>query len=70
MDRPNLLTDVMLILNEMKVSINSVNAENKQSGEAIIDLSLLVSNINLLNELSKRIRKLPSVRDVFRAGAS
>lgn len=70
MDRPNLLTDIMLILNEMKVAINSVNAENKQSGEAIIDLSLLVSNINLLNELSKRIRKLPSVQEVFRAGAS
>lgn len=67
-DRPALLTDVMLVLNEMKVAINSVNAENKKNGEAVVNLSLLVSNIALLNELSRRIKKLPSVLDVQRMG--
>lgn len=67
-DRPNLLTDIMLVLNEMKLAINSVNAENKKNGEAVINLSILVSNIDLLTELFKRIKKLPSVIDVFRVG--
>lgn len=67
-DRPSLLTDVMLVLNEMKVSINSVSAENQKNGEAVIHLSILVSNIHLLTELSKRIKKLPSVIDVLRVG--
>lgn len=69
-DRPSLLTDVMLVLNELKVAINSVNAENKNNGEAVVNLSLLVSNISLLNEVIKRIRKIPSVLDVFRVGNS
>ncbi len=68
MDRPSLLTDIMLVLNEMKVAINSVNAENKKNGEAVVNLSLLVSNIALLAELSKRLKKLPSVLDVLRVG--
>ncbi len=67
-DRPSLLTDIMLVLNELKVAINSVNAENKNNGEAVVNLSLLVSNISLLNEVIKRIRKIPSVMDVFRIG--
>lgn len=69
-DRPSLLTDVMLVLNELKVAINSVNAENKNNGEAVVNLSLLVSNISLLNEVIKRIRRVPSVIDVFRVGNS
>lgn len=69
-DRPSLLTDVMLVLNDLKVAINSVNAENKNNGEAVVNLSLLVSNISLLNEVIKRIRKIPSVIDVFRVGNS
>ena len=67
-DRPSLLTDVMLVLNDFKVAINSVNAENKNNGEAVVNLSLLVSNISLLNEVIKRMRKIPSVIDVYRVG--
>lgn len=69
-NRPNLVTDIMLVLNEMRVSVNSLNAENKDNGEAIVNLSILVTNISLLNVLMKRIRKIPSILDVYRVGSA
>ncbi len=69
-NRPNLVTDIMLVLNEMRVSVNSLNAENKENGDAIVNLSILVTNISLLNELMKRIRKIPSILEVYRVGST
>lgn len=69
-NRPNLVTDIMLVLNEMRVSVNSLNAENKENGDAVVNLSILVSNISLLNELMKRIRKIPAILDVYRVGSA
>ena len=60
----------MLVLNEMRVSVNSLNAENKENGDAVVNLSILVSNISLLNELMKRIRKIPAILDVYRVGSA
>lgn len=68
-DRPNLLTDLMLVINEFRLGMNALNAESKEDGHSVINLSLMVSDTRLLNEVIKRIRKLPSIEEAYRVGA-
>lgn len=69
-DRSNLLTDIMLLLGELKISINGMNAETKDGGKTNISISMLISSSSLLNEVIKRLRKIRSVTDVFRIGSA
>ncbi|PKK38715.1 GTP pyrophosphokinaseppGpp synthetase I [Clostridiaceae bacterium JG1575] len=69
-NRQNLLTDVMMVLQEMHVGTNAVNAEEQGNGKSVIELSLLISSSNLLTELIKRLKKLPAILDVHRVGGA
>lgn len=67
-DRPNMVTDVMLVVTELKIPLNAIDAESKKDGTCVVHMSLLIRDINLLNETMKRLRKINSVTDVFRIG--
>ena len=67
-DRGNLITDVMMVMSDLKISINGMNAESKNDGNSQISISMLISSSSLLNEVIKRLRKIPSVQDVYRIG--
>ena len=62
MDRPELLSDIMNILNDMRTRINAVNAQTTRDMKALISLRLEIKN---LDELRVVIDRLSSVRDVF-----
>ena len=68
MDRPNLISDIISLVNELKIPLNAMNVESKKDKTAVIHLSLLIKDVNLLEECLKRIRKLSSVTDAFRTG--
>ncbi|MBW8384040.1 MAG: hypothetical protein K0M69_16160, partial [Youngiibacter sp.] len=68
MDRPNMVTDVMGVVTELKIPLNAIDAESKKDGTCVVHMSLLIRDINLLNETMKRLRKITSVTDVFRIG--
>lgn len=69
-DRPNLLTDIMFVMSELKVAISMVTAEKREDGTSNINMNLLVSNTSLLNEVIKRIKRMDSVTDVYRTSNS
>ncbi len=68
MDRPNLVSDIISLVNDLKVPLNAMNVETKKDGDVIIYLSLLIKDINLLDEILKRLRKLKNVKDAYRVG--
>jgi GTP pyrophosphokinase len=62
MDRAGLLRDVMNVLSEMKISASWVTARGKKSKMATIDLTIEIRNLEQLNYLQQKLKK---VRDVY-----
>ena len=67
-DRPNLVSDVISLVNDLKVPLNAMNVEAKKDGDVTIYLTLLIKDINLLDEILRRLRKLKNVNDAYRLG--
>ncbi|NLC66405.1 MAG: bifunctional (p)ppGpp synthetase/guanosine-3',5'-bis(diphosphate) 3'-pyrophosphohydrolase, partial [Clostridium sp.] len=67
-DRNNLVSDVIYEINELKIPLNAIKAETNKDDITTIYLSLLIRDINLLEETLKRLRKIDSVMDAFRTG--
>lgn len=65
-DRKGLLSDLTLVLSEMQVPINTLNARMTKTGTAIFNLILEVNNIDHLEKLMQRIKGIKNVIKVFR----
>nr|MDA8211974.1 TGS domain-containing protein [Clostridia bacterium] len=66
MDRAGLLTDVMAIISELKISANSVHARGIKNNQAAIDLLLEVKSLDQLNYILNRIARVKDVHEVRR----
>jgi guanosine-3',5'-bis(diphosphate) 3'-pyrophosphohydrolase len=66
MDRPRLTMDIMNIIADMKLHINSVNARISKNKLTIINLRVEVHNLSQLNYLIEKIKRNKDVTDVFR----
>jgi len=67
-DRTNLISDIIALVNELKIPLNALNVETKKDAMVLIHMSLLIKDINLLEECLKRLRKIKDVVDAFRIG--
>ena len=65
-DRKGLLVDVLNSLKETKANLLGVNTKTTKERIAIIEASLIVENIDDLNNVLKAIRKVDSVYEVKR----
>lgn len=61
-----LLAQVTMIISEMKLGINNLNARVDKADNAIINLSVIVANIAEFNTLKNKIMALPNVEKAFR----
>jgi GTP pyrophosphokinase len=62
MDRPNFLTEVMYAVSESKVNITAVNGRVSKDKIAVIHLTFVVKNLEHLEHIMSRVRR---VKDVF-----
>ncbi|HOV79509.1 MAG TPA: bifunctional (p)ppGpp synthetase/guanosine-3',5'-bis(diphosphate) 3'-pyrophosphohydrolase [Bacillota bacterium] len=62
MDRAGLLSDVMAVLSEMKISANWVTARGRKDGGAVIEI---VIEMRCLEQLEYIINKIARVKDVY-----
>lgn len=67
MDRSGLLSDIMMALAETKTNASSVNAKVQKNKMAFITLNLDISNINQLELIMTKIRRVKDVYSVHRA---
>lgn len=66
-DNNALLAHVTTAISEMKLTISSLNARVDKTGNAIINLSVVVENINEFDTLVNKIGAIPEVIKVFRS---
>jgi len=67
-DRAGLLSDVMSVLTDIKMSANWVTARGKKNHQAIIEMVLQVKSLEQLKYVINRINKVKDVYEVRRTG--
>lgn len=65
-DRPGLLAEIALRINEADVGLLSLNARTNKEKIVIINITLEIHDIEQLKDLMKKMRKIKNVMDVFR----
>ncbi len=66
-DRKGLLAEITTIIDESKVNINAFHSRTTKDKIAIINFILEISDIEQLNKLIRKFRKIEGVMDVYRA---
>jgi GTP pyrophosphokinase len=66
MDRPRLTTDVMNVIADTRIQINSVFSRVTKNGLALINLKLEVMDMGHLTAVKQRIQKVKDVIEVRR----
>ena len=66
MDRDRLTSDVMTVLADMKIPVNSVFSRSAKNGLAVMNLKLEVLDLGHMNAVKQRIQKVKGIMDVKR----
>jgi GTP pyrophosphokinase len=66
-DRSELLSDILLVTSESKIKVSSVNAKVLKSNIGSITLTLNISNLNQLEHIMTKMRRVRDVYSVHRA---
>ncbi|MGE5630350.1 MAG: RelA/SpoT family protein [Caulobacteraceae bacterium] len=66
-DRKGLLAEITTIIDESKINITSFHSRTTKDKIAIINFILEITDIEQLNKLIRKFRKIEGVMDVFRA---
>ncbi|NLK52229.1 MAG: bifunctional (p)ppGpp synthetase/guanosine-3',5'-bis(diphosphate) 3'-pyrophosphohydrolase [Syntrophomonadaceae bacterium] len=66
MDRPRLTTDVMNTITDSRIPISSVYARANKNKQAIINLTLEIPNVDYLQSLLQKIKRVRDVTEVRR----
>jgi len=65
-NRDGILSECMEIISATKTSLYAVNAKPPRNGIVFINIKLKISDIEVLKDIMKKIRKLRGVLDVYR----
>ena len=60
-DRPNLLSDIMLIFSSFKISVSAIHAVTDKNYTTNIDITLSINNLAQLQEIIKKIKKVKGI---------
>ena len=67
MDRPGMLTDIMMILSEHKINASTVNAKTFKDKRATVSLCIDTRNTNQLENIMAKMKRVKDVFEVHRA---
>ncbi len=70
MDRPGMLTDIMMVLAEHKINASTVNAKTFKDKHATITLCIDTKNISQLENTMAKMKRVRDVFEVHRAASS
>lgn len=70
MDRPGMLTDIMMVLSEHKINASTVNAKTFKDKHATISLCIDTRNTNQLENIMAKMKRVRDVFAVHRAASS
>jgi GTP pyrophosphokinase len=67
MDRPGMLTEIMMVAAEIKLNVSEVNAKTLKDKISSINLGLDISSLSQLEQVMTKIRRIRDVYSVHRA---
>ena len=70
MDRPGMLTDIMMVLSEHKINASTVNAKTFKDKRATISLCIDTRNTNQLENIMAKMKRVRDVYAVHRAAST
>lgn len=65
-DRPGLLAEIALKINEADIGLLSMNARTNKEKVVIINMTLEIKDIKQLSDLMVKVKKIRSIIDVYR----
>ncbi|MBS4539691.1 bifunctional (p)ppGpp synthetase/guanosine-3',5'-bis(diphosphate) 3'-pyrophosphohydrolase [Clostridium sp. D2Q-11] len=65
-DRPGLLSEVTKLLSDANLLVSSLNARTNKEKLAIVNLTLEIKDVEQLNDLIKKLKRIKGVIDVYR----
>ncbi|AXF57758.1 RelA/SpoT family protein [Salicibibacter kimchii] len=65
-DRRGLLNEVLNAIAESKTNINAVNGRSDKNKMAVIDITIVISNLDHLRKVVEKIKRLPDIYSVRR----
>ncbi|MEQ8235567.1 MAG: bifunctional (p)ppGpp synthetase/guanosine-3',5'-bis(diphosphate) 3'-pyrophosphohydrolase [Syntrophomonadaceae bacterium] len=66
LDRARLTSDVMTVIADMKIPVNSVFSRATRNGQALMNLKLEITDMSQLNSVKQKILKVKGITDVRR----
>lgn len=69
LDKPNVIGDVANRINEAKLNMTSLNARSTRDGDTIVDVILEITNIDELEGIIEKLKRVKNVFDVYRMKA-
>ena len=66
-NRGGMLASITTLISNQKVPITSASARVENADNAVVIISVEISNISVLKDLIEKIRRIPGITDVFRA---
>ena len=69
LDKPNVISDIANRINEAKLNMTSLNAKATRDGDTIVDIILEITNIDELDRIIEKLKKVKNVFDVYRMKA-
>lgn len=69
LDKPNVISDIANRINEAKLNMTSLNAKATRDGDTIVDIILEITNIDELERIIEKLKKVKNVFDVYRMKA-
>ncbi len=65
-DRPNLLSDIMMVAADAKITVSSLNAKVHKNKTAVINMDIDIGNLSQLEHIMNKIRRVQDVFSVYR----
>ncbi len=65
-DRPNLVSDILLIFSSLKISVNAIHAVTDGNNVANIDVILSINNLSQIQEAIKKMNKVKGILTIKR----
>lgn len=65
-DRPGLLVDISKVLTEENTPVKSLNARSDNSGNAVFNITMEISNVDQLSKVIKKLKNLEGISEVIR----
>lgn len=65
-DRNGILADIMIIITELKIHLETVNAKANKENICVVNVKMKITNIDELKGLMKRLKGIKGVLEVYR----